>query len=777
VTASKISGEDLDFSYEGKRNGIWGDFRSLPTTPSESTVTISCTWGGQTTTRKLHVHVVQPDFVFPTDVSIPGMDSNGRIRAKVGDELMLEPSVLPADFSGVPGFEPTYWCSRNLGEFADTDWSYQSRSSRKYLIKKSGIYQDTIGISYGALTITKNVKFIIADENGTEPSEPLSVSASFQQSNPKAGQEVGLNWTVSGGKEPYHVEIDWFAGAGIMEKKITTENWETSTGTSGYVTPIFADTLITDFKVTDSEGNKIFRQFGTRLADFDRSGGYFAYCGITNRCDYTEMGLPVSATWEITPGSFNVTNVRYMWVAADRVQSLTSWTEAGTALTGNATYTPETPGAVYLKVAFDTEEEWFCRGIMYDPIQILTSGDTPVTAEISITPENPKPGEDVSIQWNVGGTSNNTNILVTWSFVPSSGTPSSSSINQAVTTGTQTLRYGVEGHLSALVKVDDRDKGISISRDARTEIRNASGGTLALVPEYDNGTRDYFIGAPAENSSAVTYRTAQSRMHLCGIGIANYQQIKDQFSEDPSFTATADDETIQFHAERMGDGSGVTLVLDEIPSSAKDVTFTTTVTWDGTQAVNELTVRFVAPESLPDEKTMVLRGDPLVVKSGEQITPERLYGKLWTLTGYSAEFQTLTAGDGIRREYLGKPGFAYYAKDPGVYPATVSVKWCNILWKETFQLIVTNEEGTINATDYTPAGTVAELPANLTMIERQAFAGTKLTEIDIPEGVTSIAADAFDGTGLIAIYAHNIATVEWAVEHGFVAVIPPAERE
>lgn len=34
VTASKISGEDLDFSYEGKRNGIWGDFRSLPTTPS-----------------------------------------------------------------------------------------------------------------------------------------------------------------------------------------------------------------------------------------------------------------------------------------------------------------------------------------------------------------------------------------------------------------------------------------------------------------------------------------------------------------------------------------------------------------------------------------------------------------------------------------------------------------------------------------------------------------------------------------------------------------------
>ena len=31
--------------------------------------------------------------------------------------------------------------------------------------------------------------------------------------------------------------------------------------------------------------------------------------------------------------------------------------------------------------------------------------------------------------------------------------------------------------------------------------------------------------------------------------------------------------------------------------------------------------------------------------------------------------------------------------------------------------------------------------------------------------------DAFDGTGLIAVYAHNQETVEWAVANGFVALV------
>ena len=66
-----------------------------------------------------------------------------------------------------------------------------------------------------------------------------------------------------------------------------------------------------------------------------------------------------------------------------------------------------------------------------------------------------------------------------------------------------------------------------------------------------------------------------------------------------------------------------------------------------------------------------------------------------------------------------------------------------------------------------PAPIASILQNNL---KSQAFAGTKLTEVDIPAGV-SISADAFDGTGLVAIYCHDQATVNYAVSHGYVAVV------
>ena len=72
--------------------------------------------------------------------------------------------------------------------------------------------------------------------------------------------------------------------------------------------------------------------------------------------------------------------------------------------------------------------------------------------------------------------------------------------------------------------------------------------------------------------------------------------------------------------------------------------------------------------------------------------------------------------------------------------------------------------------DYVPFGSVTQMPAGLTKIEQEAFAGTKLTEVDIPAGV-EIAGDAFDDTGLIAIYTHNDPdTIQWAVDRGVIAL-------
>jgi len=84
---------------------------------------------------------------------------------------------------------------------------------------------------------------------------------------------------------------------------------------------------------------------------------------------------------------------------------------------------------------------------------------------------------------------------------------------------------------------------------------------------------------------------------------------------------------------------------------------------------------------------------------------------------------------------------------------------------------VTDEDGTLDASLYEPVGSVFTLPDSLTTIGSEAFAGTSIRQIDIPETVTSIAEDAFDGCGLVAIYAHNLYVLEWAVDHGFVALV------
>jgi hypothetical protein len=110
------------------------------------------------------------------------------------------------------------------------------------------------------------------------------------------------------------------------------------------------------------------------------------------------------------------------------------------------------------------------------------------------------------------------------------------------------------------------------------------------------------------------------------------------------------------------------------------------------------------------------------------------------------------------------------ANEPGICLANASKLCGNIRWIEDFTLIVTNADGTFPASKYTPIGTVTRLPEAIRTIESEAFAGTKLTEVDIPEG-TTIADDAFEGTGLIAVYTHNDPdTIEWAVEHGIIAL-------
>ena len=215
-----------------------------------------------------------------------------------------------------------------------------------------------------------------------------------------------------------------------------------------------------------------------------------------------------------------------------------------------------------------------------------------------------------------------------------------------------------------------------------------------------NGTDvNYFIGANLEDQSTVAYKTPICRSMITGVAIDNYDQIQDQYTGDPEFTATASDTTVQFHVERMGSKNGGTLFLDEVPTSAKDVTFTMKVDWDGEYAEQQITVHFVTPPSLPSESTMVIN-DPLVVKTGEDITFRNLFKNVWSIEGYGATFVSVTATDGqkagVEREYM-YTGYRYFAKDPGVYTGSVTVRWNNILWSQMFTLNVTDASGNIPA--------------------------------------------------------------------------------
>ena len=108
---------------------------------------------------------------------------------------------------------------------------------------------------------------------------------------------------------------------------------------------------------------------------------------------------------------------------------------------------------------------------------------------------------------------------------------------------------------------------------------------------------------------------------------------------------------------------------------------------------------------------------------------------------------------------------------PGIYEGYMETGCENILWREPLTVIVTNADGTMSASLYTPRGIVEQLPADLQRIEEKAFENVPMTEVDIPAGVISIADDAFDGCGLVAIYTHNNqVAVDFALDHGIIAL-------
>ena len=339
----------------------------------------------------------------------------------------------------------------------------------------------------------------------------LYVQAVFSQNNPQVGQPVELQWSVTGGSGSYtDVQIEWQIQESCMQKSMQTRNFTGSTGTDSYTPPAYADQLHVIVTATDSNGNTERAWRNIQLEGWQHVNAVSG--GIYNDMEYAEVGQQVSARWEIEPANHTISNVRYRWITEyptsnGRGYEESAWIPAGNNLQGTGTFTTTRAGKTYMALAFDGDGDWKCPSLTVDVIQVLNPGETPVTAEISITPQKPKTEEDFTIAWNTTGTTaGNTEIRVDWSFSPrnGSGSPTSGTIDPASETGTKKMQMTEAGMLSASINIWDKEKDIRITRRVSAEITEPSGIELSVSPTNPQ------LGQPVTVSWKITRQSFMS---------------------------------------------------------------------------------------------------------------------------------------------------------------------------------------------------------------------------------------------------------------------------
>ena len=278
-----------------------------------------------------------------------------------------------------------------------------------------------------------------------------------------------------------------------------------------------------------------------------------------------------------------------------------------------------------------------------------------------------------------------------------------------------------------------------------------------------NGT--YFVssGMPLDSDQdGILY----SNSNLFTYGVDNWWQIKNEMSGIPTFTVTKKSGNISYDTRVWNDNSHVDVFLtgSTVPA-AGSAEFEVTCTLDGQNYAQLVHIDFVPLQSKPTGVETDY-ADLLIAKVGSHIdlNPSVRFTNNWSI----GENNWSTYGGG---DFWDHVDWEYCTwSDAGVYPLQLVARADNLSMSMTVTAVVAEADGTMDVSRYTPFGTVATVPSGLKVIDSEAFAGTKLTEVDIPAGV-SIAADAFRDSELIAVYTHNDPnTISWAVNNGVVAL-------
>ena len=306
---------------------------------------------------------------------------------------------------------------------------------------------------------------------------------------------------------------------------------------------------------------------------------------------------------------------------------------------------------------------------------------------------------------------------------------------------------------------------VSIGKETIFRIADANGDvpTPEIRMNSWNGMERNFWRVPGVTPGGSEYGKLQSDDFVDQIYIENTSACRHELGGDPVWSVS---DTTYFGL-RKADGDGAELYLKKMPASARDLTVNITCAWGGQTAAVPYTVHFLnAPDGLPQAVFMKPNTYIRVMRTGTPFNYNFGFRNFSQIEGTGC-YQDLS--DSLRSAV---GGWDEVCGAPGIYEGYVETGFDNVFWREKYTLVITEADGTMNVNDYQNFGTVQKLPDSLTVIGREAFAGTKMTEVDIPAGVVTIEDYAFDGSGLVGIYTHNNpAAVQYATSNGYVAIV------
>ena len=715
-TVTQTGGEELPITWSVEMDGRRADVRleaqdltDVDYQPGQAQITITCEWGGETATA-----VTDIDLLYPPNGLPSGIDYNNgsdTVECQVGDTLRVEPTILPANWKGIPGYASVY--AGNSGEFEEfCEVIREGTWGRELEVVKPGIYQCFIGVGTDTITAGRWVTYRVKDENGTIPV-------------PDA-------------------EFDGYFGLKDSHDLVQTAEYFVAPGI-GF----------------------------TSADDVLYSTDYLFTWGITN-VDPIWNYLEEEPVFDVELVSGNV---KYSWETdeqgAEIYVNMTEMPAAGSA-TFKATCT--VLGKTYEQTVnfLFTEVTSFPTGLEGDlsSPKIMKVGDEfPFWPQISFADG-----------WHVGD-GNGTGVLYggTDEFFDMIDWGKTSTVAMAGEIDVPLVAYSENLYMERTVRyIFTEESPLSISGDKHVKYQiglpteQPAGGGF-----YNRGPLFWLNGYTEGHGDPVWSITpTNGGPNLLMQQAHPWSPNESQIRPDPNATYTAGTTEYNYRISCSWNGStctkdiGITFIDELIPTG---------------YSVS------CAPVDLSTSPATVLSYIPYTngvvrMKNGTTyVVSEDISGLNDTFQSYSMneadwsdyEWEEIEPEDDNR--FMDSNGRCvidtahkqvYTVRATGTYDHSYVVQFqgTNLGCYIPYRLIVSEADNTIKASDYQPVGTVTSLPANLTKIDSEAFARTKLTEVDIPAG-TEIADDAFAGTGLIAIYTHDAATIQWALNHGILAVV------